>query len=110
MDAQKLIDADVLVESQNGQENEQDSVSRQHKGGVNTRKRRASTRYLLSPHIESQEQSSALREQQLVPGSEYTLSLHVHRTTCDGLIKVVRLDLMAVSSVTMLKSLFRKLL
>eukprot|EP00889_Picochlorum_renovo_P008371 jgi/Picre1/35401/NNA_002863.t1 len=71
VDAQKLIDADVLVESQNGQENDQDSVShRRHKGGVNTRKRRASTRYLLSPHIESQEQSSVVREQQRVPGSD----------------------------------------
>jgi len=44
------------------------------------------------------------------PGSQFTLSLHVHRTTSRGLTRVVRLNLTAVEGVNLLKNLFRKLL
>ena len=45
-----------------------------------------------------------------VPGSQYSLSLYVHRTTTRGTTKVVKLQLMVVPCVSMLKKLFRSLL
>lgn len=44
------------------------------------------------------------------PGAEYRLSLHVHRLRTDGRTDVDRLELVAVSDVGNLTSVFRKLL
>jgi hypothetical protein len=68
------------------------------------------TRHRLCPHMQEQHTYTDSNPISDAPGSEYTVSLHVHRTTPDGKTKVVRLELMAVSDVCMLKSLFRRLL
>jgi len=44
------------------------------------------------------------------PGSQYKLSLHIHRETLEGRKVVDRLELVAVSDVGMLTTVFRKLL
>lgn len=45
-----------------------------------------------------------------VSGSEYRLRLHIHRMTREGLTKVERLELLAVQDVSMLQSMFQRLL
>ncbi len=44
------------------------------------------------------------------PGSQYNLSLHIHRECSNGCKVVDRLELVAVSDVEKLPSVFRKLL
>lgn len=46
----------------------------------------------------------------VVSGSQYSLCLHIHRMTRDGLTKVDRLELVGVQHVGMLRPMFQKLL